>query len=351
MEHSRLADFKSSAAARETWQRDNNITTILDPISLNDFLGQQEKPWINNPVYFKQVKMSNLVLLKLVMDASSHECVRAGDIFKLLDKRYKTTREVVGLLMGKIFGNVIIVLDAVALPVDDTETCVDVHSQLLHYFETQKKTQMRIQELMEPSVAVVIDSFSTIDIGKVHIQAFRTYPESYKPPILTCRKDITAEHAKVFAQIAEMTKHWEKRYPLCITHFKYSLTNHVFQELWESYWARLVSMWNNSGSKTVDQKLSVDTLDNKENEGGLTKYSVYVKPKFTKQYRSVNEEAVTGLYARLVEDAGSSKSMISGQTSGGFYVMLTKEQAKKLADNEYVQEARRAYTCYFDPCP
>ncbi|CAA2976147.1 Hypothetical predicted protein [Olea europaea subsp. europaea] len=35
---------------------------------------------------------------------------------------------------------------------------------------------------MEPFLAVVIDPVRTVSAGKVHIGAFRTYPQGYKPP-------------------------------------------------------------------------------------------------------------------------------------------------------------------------
>ncbi len=41
--------------------------------------------------------------------------------------------------------------------------------------------QNYIQEEMEQSLAIVIDSMRTVSIGKVEIGAFRTYPEEYEP--------------------------------------------------------------------------------------------------------------------------------------------------------------------------
>ncbi|KAH9606334.1 hypothetical protein KSS87_019154 [Heliosperma pusillum] len=359
------ADFESSAEARETWFLKNNITT-LDPNSLNDVLGQQKKPCINDPVNdFKQVKMSNLVLLKLVMEAGSHECTRAVELFKLMTEKNITGG--VGLFLGKISDNAIIVADVVPLPVEDTESSVDVHSKLLHYYETQEKlgglenvvgwyrtslidnfvepsdvkTQMRIQELKESSFAVVIDSMSTTTVRKVSIHPFRTYPESYKPPVRVCGKGVTPAEA---AQIYEVVGHLEKCYPLCITYFKSWFDNYAFQKLWESYWARLVYMWNND-SKTVDPRAS---FDNKEDDGGPIKYSVCLKYKFTKQYSS-SAAAVKGIYAGMVEGVGCSATMIRTQSTLGFSIALTKEQAKKLAENECVQAVCPAQYIYHDP--
>ncbi|XP_074270344.1 uncharacterized protein LOC141594028 [Silene latifolia] len=84
-------------------------------------------------------------------------------------------------------------------------------------------------------------------------------------------------------------------------------------------------------------------MDNNENEERLIKHFVHVRYKFTKQFSSP-DEAVDGLHARLVEDAGSSRSMIISPMCSGFFVTLTEEQAKKLAENECVREVRPAYT-------
>ncbi|KAL6973194.1 COP9 signalosome complex subunit 5a [Sarracenia purpurea var. burkii] len=64
----------------------------------------QEKPWVNDPHFFKRVKVSALALLKMVVHAHS------GD-----------TIEVMGLMHGKSDGDAIIIINAFALPVEGTE--------------------------------------------------------------------------------------------------------------------------------------------------------------------------------------------------------------------------------------
>ncbi|XP_022033149.1 COP9 signalosome complex subunit 5b-like, partial [Helianthus annuus] len=49
---------------------------------------QQEKPWLNNPHYFKRVKISALALLKMVVHARSDGTI-----------------EVMGLMQGKTDGS------------------------------------------------------------------------------------------------------------------------------------------------------------------------------------------------------------------------------------------------------
>lgn len=177
---------------------------------------QSSRPWEKDPYYFKTVKISALALLKMVMHA------RSGG-----------TIEIMGLLLGKVDGNNMIIMDAFALPVEGTETRVNAQSQayeyMTQYIESAKEvgrlenaigwyhshpgkiesyfqnfnnqlifmttlgygcwlsgidvsTQMLNQNYQEPFVAIVIDPVRTVSSGKVNLGAFRTYPKGYKPP-------------------------------------------------------------------------------------------------------------------------------------------------------------------------
>lgn len=69
-----------------------------------------------SPHYFKEIKISALALLKMVMHA------RSGGIL-----------EIMGLLLGKVEGNTMIVMDSFALPVEGTETRVNAQAQAYEY--------------------------------------------------------------------------------------------------------------------------------------------------------------------------------------------------------------------------
>ncbi|KAF7113441.1 hypothetical protein RHSIM_RhsimUnG0126200 [Rhododendron simsii] len=130
--------FSSSAAmAQKTWELENNIVTMETPSSTeSDAIFhhdeaaqakfQQEKPWSNDPHYFKRVKVSALALLKMVVHS------RSGG-----------TIEVMGLMQGKTDGDAIIVMDAFALPVEGTETRVnaqaDAYEYMVDYSQTNKQ--------------------------------------------------------------------------------------------------------------------------------------------------------------------------------------------------------------------
>ncbi|CAK8565293.1 unnamed protein product [Lathyrus sativus] len=70
----------SSAIAQQTWELENNIIPMETPAAddsifhydeagQNEF--QRDKPWANDPHYFKRVKISALALLEMVVHARS----------------------------------------------------------------------------------------------------------------------------------------------------------------------------------------------------------------------------------------------------------------------------------------
>lgn len=124
----------SSAIAQQTWELENNIIPMDTPADDSIFYYddaaqtefQREKPWVNDPHYFKRVKISALALLKMVVHA------RSGG-----------TIEVMGLMQGKTDADSIIVMDAFALPVEGTETRVnaqaDAYEYMVDYSQTNKQ--------------------------------------------------------------------------------------------------------------------------------------------------------------------------------------------------------------------
>ena len=70
----------------------------------------------SSPHFFKEIKISALALLKMVTHARS-----GGHL------------EVMGLLLGKVDANTMVVMDAFALPVEGTETRVNAQSQAYEY--------------------------------------------------------------------------------------------------------------------------------------------------------------------------------------------------------------------------
>lgn len=80
-----------------------------------------------SPHFFKDIKISALALLKMVMHARS-----GGSL------------EVMGLLLGKVDANTMIVMDSFALPVEGTETRVNAQAQAYEYMTAYIESAKRV---------------------------------------------------------------------------------------------------------------------------------------------------------------------------------------------------------------
>ena len=123
-----------ASIAQKTWEMSNNIMEVnaSEEIYKYDRNQQQSmltaKPWEKDPHFFKEIKISALALLKMVMHARS-----GGNL------------EVMGLLLGKCDASVMVVMDSFALPVEGTETRVNAQAQgyeyMTAYIEAAKQVQ------------------------------------------------------------------------------------------------------------------------------------------------------------------------------------------------------------------
>ncbi|GAA97544.1 uncharacterized protein L969DRAFT_14195 [Mixia osmundae IAM 14324] len=208
------------------------------------------RPWKQDPHYFRDVRISSVALIKMVMHA------RSGGV-----------HEIMGMMQGKIDGNTFVVMDAFALPVEGTETRInasnDANEYIVEYTEKSKlvgrlenivgwyhshpgygcwlsgidvMTQHTNQTFTDPFLAIVIDPNRTISAGRVDIGAFRTYPEGYTPP------DSSSMYQSVpLENVEDFGAHASRYYPLNISHFKSSLDTKLLDLLWNKYWAMTLS--------------------------------------------------------------------------------------------------------------
>ncbi|XP_071455581.1 COP9 signalosome complex subunit 5 [Hetaerina americana] len=256
MEASTSSDSQTTMA-QKTWEMSNSIETIssVDEIYRYDKKQQMDilaaKPWEKDPHFFKDIRISALALLKMVMHA------RAGG-----------SLEVMGLLLGKVDASAMIVMDSFALPVEGTETRVNAQAQayeyMTAYIEAAKQvgrlenaigwyhshpgygcwlsgidvsTQMLNQNFQEPFVAIVIDPVRTISAGKVCLGAFRTYPKGYKPP-----NEEPSEYQTIpLNKIEDFGVHCKQYYSLEVSYFKSSLDRRLLDSLWNKYWVNTLS--------------------------------------------------------------------------------------------------------------
>jgi COP9 signalosome complex subunit 5 len=246
-----------SSLAQRTFEAANAIEAVAAVESLYQYDTKQQqeilntKPWTKDPHYFKKIRISALALLKMVMHARS-----GGHL------------EVMGLMLGKVDGDTMIVMDSFALPVEGTETRVNAQVQAYEYMtayvESAKQvsrlenvvgwyhshpgygcwlsgidvnTQMANQKFQEPWVAIVVDPTRTVSAGKVNLGAFRTYPKGYKP-----LDEAPSEYQTIpLNKIEDFGVHCKQYYSLEVSYFKSSLDRCLLDLLWNKYWVSTLS--------------------------------------------------------------------------------------------------------------
>lgn len=317
-----------ASMAQKRWEMENNIEQV-DSIFRYNAQKQREilsaKPWSKDPHYFKNIKISALALLKMVMHARS-----GGNL------------EVMGLILGKVDGNTMIVMDSFALPVEGTETRVNAQAQayeyMAAYIESAKTvgrlenaigwyhshpgygcwlsgidvgTQMVSQQFQEPFVAIVIDPTRTISAGRVNLGAFRTYPKGYKPP-----DEGPSEYQTIpLNKIEDFGVHCKQYYSLDVSYFKSSLDKRLLDMLWNKYWVNTLSSstlltnsdYNTQQISDLSEKLEQaesqvgrisgyfpSTDLDKKDEGKLTKAS--------KDSSKTTIESIHGLMSQVIKN-------------------------------------------------
>jgi len=284
------------------------------------------KPWAKDVNHFKKVKISAIALLKMVMHA------RSGG-----------TIEVMGLLMGQVDGDTMIVMDSFALPVEGTETRVNAQTEgyeyMVEYLTLIRQvgrqenalgwyhshpgygcwlsgidvsTQMLNQQFQEPWLAIVIDPVRTISSGRVELGAFRTYPEGYKAD-----DSQPSEYQSIpISKIEDFGVHCRQYYPLEVSYFKSSLDTNLLGLLWNKYWVNTLSSNALSANRdyTAGQISDLsEKLDQAESQlahsGRMGGYFLQEKKKedsqfskLTKDSTKVAVEQVTAIMTQVMKD-------------------------------------------------
>jgi len=314
--------------AKKTWEMSNDISET-EEIYKYDRQSQQSmqtaKPWEKDPHFFKDIKISALALLKMVIHARS-----GGNV------------EVMGLMLGKVDGNVMIVMDAFALPVEGTETRVNAHAQayeyMTAYLESSKQvgrlenaigwyhshpgygcwlsgidvsTQMLNQNFQDPWVAIVIDPIRTISAGKVNLEAFRTYPKGYKPP-----DEGPSEYQTIpLSKIEDFGVHCKSYYQLEVSYFKSRMDTKLLDSLWNHYWVNTLSsssLITNAEYTTGQVRDLADKLESWDHNMTRGSYAIEREgsekktedklSKATKDSCKITTEVLHGIMTQVVKD-------------------------------------------------
>ena len=294
--------------------------------ALYDYNGEEQKellnrrPWKDNPHYFKNVRISAVALLKMVMHARS-----GGSL------------EIMGYMQGKIAGDTFIVTDALRLPVEGTETRVNASAEadeyIVSYLEHCRQngqlenavgwyhshpgygcwlsgidvsTQEQTQIAQDPFLAVVIDPDRTISAGKVEIGAFRTYPPDYKaenPQPDDGYQSIPLEKTEDFGA------HADRYYSLDITHYKSTLDTSLLELLWNKYWVSTLTqspLFTNREYTTkqildLSHKIRIADKTVKQNRGPRIGTKDTSLEKIVKDSNKIAGEEERGLLAREIK--------------------------------------------------
>lgn len=245
----------------------------IDPIA------RDKKPWKEDINYFNKCYISSLALMKMCTHAQT-----GGSI------------EIMGMLVGKILGHSIIVMDTYRLPVEGTETRVNAQNEAYTYmveYLTERQqllngkneenivgwyhshpgygcwlsgidvsTQSLNQGFQDPYLAIVVDPVKTLKQGKVEIGAFRTYPEgSQQQPSMTnkTRKDQNKPHnSGANANRKILPKSKQKDFGSHADKY-YSLDIEIFTSSWDD---KVIEMLKDEDSLTWMKNLLVDSNNN-----------------------------------------------------------------------------------------
>jgi len=325
--------MSSEEAARKRWEIENSVAEESDAIYSYDEAAmeklREEEPWKKDVHYFKKMKISGIALLKMVLHARQGLSKVPGE-----DPDY----EVMGLMLGKVQGDTIIVMDSFAVcqgnevrvnaGVQDYEFMVQFTESLgkvgksegvIGWYHSHPgygcwlsgidvNTQSENQKHQDPWAAVVIDPKQTMSSGRVEIGAFRCYPPDYTPPDA---KDSEWQYIPR-DRIEEFGVHAKMFYKMDIQIFKSNLDSKLFNLLWNKYWVKTLSSSPNLTNRDFTTKKIEDLagkLEKAEKDVGSTRSPMLTGPSSKKK----KEETELAKFTR--DSANLCVSQLSGVLS------------------------------------
>ena len=324
-----MASSSSASSGARTamlqFMLENGIETVSEDASLYTFDNAQHQsliraePWKKDPKYFKNTRISALALLKMVMHA------RSG-----------VPQEVMGFLQGKVEGDTFIVLDAVPLPVEGTETRVvameETYEYMVQYMSLAEKsgrshpqigwyhshpgyrcwlsrtdcgTQKLYQDHQDPSCAIVVDPVTTSATGKVDIGSFRLYPENYKPGTADAESSLSIPLSKM----EDFGSQAGRFYAMECSYFKSKEDSALLEVLWNQYWADtlssspLLANREHTSDRVEDISQKLSRVENRRTTSFDKSKKVQQLERINKDCESLAEEQLHGLLSEIIKES------------------------------------------------
>jgi len=302
------------------WETENNVQAASDDLYKYDVDAQRElrdekKPWAKDPHYFKHVKISGIALLKML--------IHARDGLSLIPGKDQDL-EVMGLLLGKIEGTTIVVMDCFGV-LKGSEVRVSAGNEdyeyMIQYTTAVERvgkieavigwyhshpgfgcwlsgidvgTQSTNQEHQDPYLGIVVDPKRTMSSGRVDIGAFRCWPPDYTPP----------QHLKLVTPKGkgemDFGVHAEKYYKLDTTIFKSALDSFLLEKLWTKYWVQTLAVSRNLFNRDFDAEQLTELNDHLiEAEKSIDKHKSPAKKKEESELAIVAKDCSKNAYEQL----------------------------------------------------
>jgi len=236
--------------------------------------------------------------------------------------------EIMGLMVGKVVKNTIVVMDAFALPVEGTETRVnaslEAYEYMVNYINNAKlvgreenvvgwyhshpgygcwlsgidvTTQMNNQQYQDPFIAIVVDPIRTITSGKVDLGAFRTYPKGFKPA-----DDGPSKYQSIpLNKIEDFGVHCKQYYSLEVSYFRSTLDDGLLNSLWKQYRINTLSL----NTDTTNQSYVTNQIKDLSCKLGKMQDQITHRDECAKHAKDGSKaaiEALSGIMTQVLKD-------------------------------------------------
>jgi len=262
--------FESTSDAH--WQVDRD--------AMEEAHAKRPKPWVAHERFFKEVRMSVMAAMKILIHAKSGQG-KQGRLGRSQQQGGDSSNwvEVMGLMQGHFIPSegVLVVTDAFALPVEASEVECSMsdasQAYMLNYLDHCRtlnrpdagcvgwyhshpgyscflsgidvNTQRNNQMIADPWLAVVVDPVQSLATETIVIKAFRTLPESSVGPSTAATASGAAKAMDTsmvpMEKVAELGAHFNQYYELPITLFRSENDAAQLTQLKHDNWANALS--------------------------------------------------------------------------------------------------------------